>query len=110
MAKTKTKDADKGKSKAAGPRARNDAYVMMLFLTFAAIVAGSVMMYLDHEEYGGKAAPKEPVPALPKLGESNKMPDPEPVPKADPMDPMPMDPMMPPAGDPKMPDPMEKMP
>ncbi len=109
MAKAKTKDKDADKGKSAGPRPRNDAYVMMLFLTFAAIVAGSVMMYLDHEEYGGKAAPKEPIPALPKLGESNKMPEPEPVPKVEPvpMDPMGMDPM---PKDPMPKDPMMMMP
>ncbi len=88
MAKAKAKDKDAGKSKAkakekksSGPGARSDAYVMMLFITFIAIVAGSVLMYLDHEEYGGKTPPKEPVAALPKLGEANKL-APAPVPPA----------------------------
>lgn len=88
MAKTKDRNADK----ASGPR--NDAYVMMLLITFVAILAGTVLMYLDHAEYGGKAAPKEPVPTLPKLGDSLKTADPEPAPK---------DPMTPP-------DPMDKGP
>jgi hypothetical protein len=58
MAKSKYKE----KEKPVGPKARNDAYVMMLFITFLAIVAGCVLMYLDNQDYGGKAAPKEPVP------------------------------------------------
>jgi hypothetical protein len=60
MAKTKTKDKDTP----TGPRARNDAYVMMLFITFVAIVTGTVLMYLDAEEYGNK-----PPPAAPKIGD-----------------------------------------
>lgn len=59
----------KEKEKAAGPRARNDAYVMMLFITFAAIVAGCVLMYLDFEQYGSVTPPGEKLPAVPKLGE-----------------------------------------
>src|SRR5262245_45274705 len=104
MAKTKEKEKDK----ASGPRPRNDSYVMMLFLTFVAIVAGTVLMYLDFEEYGGKQPPKENVPALPKLGDSLKVAEPEPAPK-DPMDPM--DPMGK-GGDPmgKGGDPPEKLP
>ena len=62
MAKSKTKEKDK--EKPVGPRARNDAYVMMLFITFVAIVAGTVLMYLDFDEYGGK----QPTPP-PKIGE-----------------------------------------
>ena len=58
MAKTKTKD------KITGPRARNDAYVMMLFITLVAIVTGTVLMYLDVDEYGGKTPP-----TAPKVGE-----------------------------------------
>lgn len=49
----------------AGPKARNDSYVMMLFITFVAIVAGCVLMYLDHEEYGNKQPP-----AAPKLADA----------------------------------------
>lgn len=52
------------KTDTARPRARNDAYVMMLFVTFLAIVGGCVLMYLDNEEYGGK-----PPPTAPKIGE-----------------------------------------
>jgi hypothetical protein len=68
MAKTKYKE----KEKPVGPRARNDAYVMMLFVTLVAIIAGSVLMYLDHEEYGKNAPPKENQKgyAPPKLGDS----------------------------------------
>jgi hypothetical protein len=60
MAKSKYKE----KEKPVGPKARNDAYVMMLFITFLAIVAGCVLMYLDNQDYGGKPAPKEPVPTV----------------------------------------------
>jgi len=64
MAKSKTKEKEKGIEKPVGPKARNDAYVMMLFITLVAIVAGTVLMYLDFEEYGGKQPP-----AVPKVGE-----------------------------------------
>jgi hypothetical protein len=67
MAKTKTKEKEKPER----PRARNDAYVMMLFITFIAIAVGSVLMYLDHQEYGGKSPPKEVAPTLPKLGDGD---------------------------------------
>jgi hypothetical protein len=66
MAKGKYKEKDKDKP--AGPKARNDAYVMMLFITFVAIVTGCILMYLDNEEYGKIAPPKEPIPTIPKLG------------------------------------------
>ena len=65
MSKSKYKEKDKP----AVPKARNDAYVMMLFITFLAIVAGCVLMYLDNEEYGKLAPPKEPIPDLKKLGD-----------------------------------------
>jgi hypothetical protein len=58
------KSAYKDKDKPAVPRARNDAYVMMLLITFFAIAIGCVMMYLDNKEYGGNAPP-----APPKIGE-----------------------------------------
>jgi hypothetical protein len=62
------------KDKPAGPRARNDAYVMMLFITLVAIVAGCVMMYLDNEEYGKTVPPKDVVYSPPKLGEAGTPP------------------------------------
>lgn len=67
MAKSKYKE----KEKPAGPKARNDAYVMMLFITLLAIGVGCLLMYLDNEEYGGKAPPKEPIPSVSKLGETD---------------------------------------
>ena len=67
MSKSKYKEKDKP----AVPKARNDAYVMMLFITFLAIVAGCVLMYLDHQEYGGQQPPKLPTPTASKLGESD---------------------------------------
>jgi len=78
--KPRAKTKARPKDKADGPRARNDAYVMMLFITLVAMLAGTVLMYLDHEEYGGKQPPKEPVPAVQKLGEASKAPPP-PAPK-----------------------------
>jgi hypothetical protein len=51
------------------PVARDGAYVMMLFITLVAIIAGAVFMYLDHDEYGQKTPPKEGVPAIQKLGD-----------------------------------------
>ena len=95
MAKAATKDK---KVKPEAPRPRSDAYVMMLLITFVAITTGSVLMYLDFAGtkeigigedigYGNRVPPKEPVPTLPKLGESIKMAEPPPEPK--PTDPAP---------------------
>lgn len=59
------------------PRARNDAYVMMLFITLVAIIGGTVMMYLDTEEYGSKTPPDpfKELKVVPKLGEATKLAD-----------------------------------
>lgn len=54
------------------PVARDGAYVMMLFVTLVAIVAGCVFMYLDNDEYGGKAPPKETAINILKLGTEPK--------------------------------------
>jgi len=92
MAKAATK-----KAKVETPKAKSDAYVMMLFVTFVSIVTGAVLMYLDFAGtkelgigedpgYSNQKAPAEPVPtALPKLGESIKLAEPPPETKADPM-------------------------
>lgn len=69
MAKTKTKEKDRDKPER--PRARNDAYVMMLFITLIAIAVGCVLMYLDHQEYGGKSPTPGAAPTLPKLGDAD---------------------------------------
>ena len=50
------------------PKARNDAYVMMLLITFFAILTGCVLLYLDSDQYGGKSPPKEVIPAVTDLG------------------------------------------
>ena len=95
MAKSATRDK---KAKPEAPRPKSDAYVMMLFITFVSIVTGAALMYLDYAGtkeiglgedtgYGSLVPPKEPVPTLPKLGESIKMADLPPEPK--PADPMP---------------------
>jgi hypothetical protein len=106
MAKAATKEK---KVKPEAPRPRSDAYVMMLFITFLAITTGAALMYFDFagtkeagigedEGYGNRVPPKEPVPTLPKLGESIKMAEPPPEPK--PMDPAP-EPKKDPEPDPK---------
>lgn len=45
-------------------------YTVMAFVTFVALAVGCVLMYLDFDEYGQKAAPTEKVPALTKLGDA----------------------------------------
>jgi hypothetical protein len=73
MAKAKTKEKDKDKPKRSEtPRPKNDAYVMMLFITLLAIVGGTVLMYLDYDEYGSKNPPTVPITSPPKLGEGTK--------------------------------------
>jgi hypothetical protein len=82
MAKTKTKEKEREREKerASGPRPRNDAYVMMLFITFVAILAGSILLYLDFAGtkelgigedpgYGSRVPPKETITPPPKLGD-----------------------------------------
>ena len=55
------------------PVARDGPYVMMLFVTLVAIIIGTVMMYLDADEYGNKPPPKETIaPAIQKLGDVAK--------------------------------------
>ena len=75
MAKTKT---------AAGPKKRNDAYTMMLFVTLVALGIGCTLMYLDWDEYGQKSPNKETVPPLPKLGTIPTAPPPTPPTPAEP--------------------------
>jgi hypothetical protein len=74
MAKAKYKEKEKEKEdpKRPQPVARDGAYVMMLFITLVAVIAGCVMMYLDNEEYGAKPPPKEAAPAIQKLGDPYK--------------------------------------
>jgi len=72
--------AKKDRSKDAGPRGRNDAYTVMLFVTLLAIGIGCTLLYLDYDEYGKQAPPKEAAPALPKLGgEAAPAPTPGPM-------------------------------
>ncbi len=49
---------------------RNDAYVLMLAITFLALVTGCVLMYLDAAQYEGKNPPQAAIPALPELGKA----------------------------------------
>jgi hypothetical protein len=58
----------KTKDTAAGPKKRNDAYTMMLFLTLLALGIGCTLMYMDWDEYSQKQPPGEKVPPMPKLG------------------------------------------
>jgi hypothetical protein len=75
MAKTKAKEKDKP----TGPRARNDAYVMMLVITFVSILAGSILLYLDFAGtkdlglgedpgYGNRTPQKDNIAPVPRLG------------------------------------------
>jgi hypothetical protein len=71
MAKSKYKEKEREKDRPdrpERPKAKNDAYVVMLLITFFAIVAGCVMLYLDNDQYGSKSPPKEVIPALGELG------------------------------------------
>jgi hypothetical protein len=83
MAKTKTKakdrDADREDreereerseraDRPARPKPKNDVYVVMLLITFFAILVGCVMLYLDTDQYSGKSPQKEVIPALTDLG------------------------------------------
>src|SRR5688572_27614737 len=55
------------------PVARDGAYVMMLFVTLVAVIAGTVFLYLDYDQYtlkdGQRQPPKEPAPVIQKLGD-----------------------------------------
>lgn len=90
MAKKKAKASeDRDEKDPRTPVARDGAYVMMLFVTLVAIVAGCVFMYLDFEEYGQKSAPDVKAPAISKLGDKApadttpaKAPDPAGAPPA----------------------------
>lgn len=62
-------DRDDDRPVRKAPKAKNDAYTAMLFITLLAILIGCTMMYLDWDEYGKQNPPKEVAPALPKLGE-----------------------------------------
>jgi hypothetical protein len=79
MAKTKVKEKERERD--TGPRARNDAYVMMLVITFVAILTGCVLMYLDYAGtkdlgigedpgYGNREPKKETISPPPRLGDS----------------------------------------
>ncbi len=75
MAKSKKAREDREdrdeKDDARTPVARDGAYVMMLFVALVALAAGCIFMYLDTDEYSGKAPPKESF-AIQKLGSELK--------------------------------------
>jgi hypothetical protein len=97
VAKSKTRDEKDDSPKRPKPVARDGAYVMMLLITFVAIVAGCVFLYLDHDQYGGKSPPKENAPAVQPLGAAAKL---EPLPGGTPPKPPDKGPEMPPDGTP----------
>lgn len=75
MAKYKDRERERdrgGRATATKPQARNDAYTMMLFVTFAALVAGCVLLYLDFDEYGKGPAPAQSRIEIQKLGDDAK--------------------------------------
>lgn len=101
MAKSKSPIVDTDQPAA---RPRLDPYVLMLFVTFVALVTGSVLMYLDYDEYGSQVPPdpfREKAASPPKLGEGKRPEgkiDPSAMPKGPatptpPMGEMPPDPM-----------------
>ena len=49
---------------ATATKPRNDIYTGLLFVSFAALVFGSLLMFLDANQYGGKTPPKLSVPTL----------------------------------------------
>jgi hypothetical protein len=100
MAKTKVREEKEDSPKRPQPVARDGAYVMMLVVTFLAIVTGCVLLYLDNEEYGSKSPPKETVPAVQPLGAAAKL---EPLPGGPPAP-------KPPDGGPGPGEPMPEMP
>jgi hypothetical protein len=80
------------------PVARDGAYVMMLFVSLAAIIAGCVLLYLDNDEYGKNPPPKESVIPVQAFGTAAKLETPAaPAPPVgDPMPPAPPAPAPPP--------------
>src|SRR5436190_1558704 len=72
----------------AAPKKRNDAYVVMLFITLLALGLGCFLMNSDFEEYGSKAPPKAEIPALKQLGTAPPVVAAEVAPKEKGMDPM----------------------
>lgn len=59
---------------AAGPKPRNDAYTMMLFITLVATAAGCVLLYLDYDEYGKEQPPKPDAVTVPALKDTAAAP------------------------------------
>ncbi|MFO0801938.1 MAG: hypothetical protein U0791_02275 [Gemmataceae bacterium] len=72
MAKKKTPEPKGKQVHAPG----EPVYTVMAFVTFVALAVGCVLLYLDFDEYGGKTAPAEKVPALQQLGGANAAPAP----------------------------------
>jgi hypothetical protein len=75
MAKSKKSREDREEREEKDPKslrepvARDGAYVMMLVMTLVAIIAGTVFMYLDFEEYGQKQPPAPQQVTIQKLGD-----------------------------------------
>lgn len=85
--KKKATEDEKDEKDLRTPVARDGAYVMMLFITLVAVIAGCVFMYLDFEEYGQQKAPDVKAPAISKLGDKappDTRPAPAPAPAPDP--------------------------
>ena len=60
----------------------NDAYTGMLAIALLALIGGSVLLFLDYNQYGDrnppgvpKAAPKQDAPQAPPKAEAQPMPD-----------------------------------
>ncbi|MFL5338726.1 MAG: hypothetical protein ACJ8F7_01050 [Gemmataceae bacterium] len=44
------------------PKARNDAYTGLLFISFLALVVSSILLFLDYNQYGSATPPKVSIP------------------------------------------------
>ncbi|MCE9532510.1 MAG: hypothetical protein K8T89_15525 [Planctomycetes bacterium] len=82
----------------------NDAYTGILAISFLAMVGGTVLLYLDYQNYEGKAPPKAPVIDVPGVQLKTNPKTGGPPPKV--IEPKPEDPMPP---DPKPADPKAMM-
>lgn len=56
----------------AAPKARNDAYTGLLFISLLALLTSCVLLYLDYAQYGAQKPPS--MPNIPKAGAGVSLP------------------------------------
>src|SRR5437764_10324613 len=61
----------------AGPQ--NDVYTGLLAIALVAMLVSCVLLYLDYNQYAGKAAPPVPPPPQPRPVATGQMPPPPPL-------------------------------